>query len=427
MVSFFLYEKNRQMKSATGTWTWSSLVVAAVTACFLVANGVHAGTNPCVSAPCLNGATCTNITATTFNCTCVPGWSGTTCQTNINECASSPCANSATCIDGVNSYSCTCVAGWSGTTCQTQIDECASFPCLNSATCVDGVNSFSCSCVPGWTGSTCQTQIDECASAPCVNSATCVDGLNSWTCVCVPGWSGVFCQTDIPECASNPCQNSGICVDLVNGFDCDCVNGWNGTVCNENDLGYVCANYNESIGQPCFTCGCPVGFVGDRCHEHLCQLQPCVVNNTQSCVGTSSGSGFQCNCVPGFLGIYCQTDLDECASSPCNTSISNCTDLINGYRCDYCSSFQPCMNGGTCVSNTTAPGSFTCTCPTGAIGSSCSQCDTGSGYHFCAGQNCVNWQTDINNCGGCGIRCDPASQVCSSSSCVSNGIPVGGV
>jgi hypothetical protein len=75
-------------------------------------------------------------------------------------CADQPCQNGGTCNDdGVGGYTCTCVAGFQGTQCETNIDDCAINPCLNGGTCVDGIDSFSCTCVTGWTGSTCQTPV----------------------------------------------------------------------------------------------------------------------------------------------------------------------------------------------------------------------------------------------------------------------------
>ena len=36
-----------------------------------------------------------------------------------NECSPDPCLNGATCVDGVNQYTCNCVPGYTGTNCET--------------------------------------------------------------------------------------------------------------------------------------------------------------------------------------------------------------------------------------------------------------------------------------------------------------------
>jgi hypothetical protein len=77
--------------------------------------------NPCFTQPCQNGGTCvlTGAAPTSlFTCSCVPGYSGTLCQTLNNNCAPNPCQNGATCTNGVNTYTCTCPAGGSGLQCQ---------------------------------------------------------------------------------------------------------------------------------------------------------------------------------------------------------------------------------------------------------------------------------------------------------------------
>ena len=54
----------------------------------------------------------------TVTCSCAPGWTGPTCEENIDECASLPCKHGGTCVDGVNSFSCSCFYGWGGPTCE---------------------------------------------------------------------------------------------------------------------------------------------------------------------------------------------------------------------------------------------------------------------------------------------------------------------
>lgn len=40
-------------------------------------------------------------------------------------------------------------AGFTGVTCQTQVNECASAPCKNGGTCQDKIGYFVCACPPG--------------------------------------------------------------------------------------------------------------------------------------------------------------------------------------------------------------------------------------------------------------------------------------
>ena len=44
---------------------------------------------------------------------------------------------------------CQCSAGYTGSTCDVEIDECASAICPNDSVCVDGVNAFQCVCSNG--------------------------------------------------------------------------------------------------------------------------------------------------------------------------------------------------------------------------------------------------------------------------------------
>ena len=63
--------------------------------------------DPCANSPCKNGGNCTAKDAG-FSCACVPGYTGSTCETDVNDCASSPCLFGGQCIDGINSFECVC-------------------------------------------------------------------------------------------------------------------------------------------------------------------------------------------------------------------------------------------------------------------------------------------------------------------------------
>ena len=92
-----------------------------------------------------------------FRCFClfeqISFLSGELCDTEINECEIyTPCENNSTCTDLVNSYNCTCLPGYTGINCSVDINECDLDPCLQGSTCVDEVNGFSCTCAQGYTG-----------------------------------------------------------------------------------------------------------------------------------------------------------------------------------------------------------------------------------------------------------------------------------
>ena len=56
-------------------------------------------------------------------------------------------------------------------------------------------------------------------------------------------------------------------------------------------------------------------------HNITVSLVVCPCHNNGSCVphpNKPRGSGFyQCNCIPGFTGVMCETNIDECQSYPC--------------------------------------------------------------------------------------------------------------
>jgi hypothetical protein len=178
-----------------------------------------------------------------------------------NGCASSPCLNDALCILNLDgSYFCYCTQGYSGPTCEVEINECASSPCKNAATCLDLKNAFLCQCQSGYAGVFCELLLATTTptttittpgilcpfQSPCQNQGLCIFFGSSYQCVCLEGYSGSLCETSFTTtsittttlsasqyCTSRTCKNGGTCVSGTNGafVRCDCRNGFYGTYC----------------------------------------------------------------------------------------------------------------------------------------------------------------------------------------------------
>ena len=82
------------------------------------------------------------------------------------------------------------------------------------------------------------------------------------------------------------------CAENFGGLDCtQCVSGFTGPNCNETDL---------------------IHYSGVNCSDNgVCRN---VVNN------------FQCMCIPGFTGVLCQTNINDCVGVDC-TGNGWCTML----------------------------------------------------------------------------------------------------
>lgn len=69
-------------------------------------------------------------------------------------------------------------------------------------------------------------------------------------------------------------------------------------------------------------------FLGVNCQTDLdeCESNPC--QNGATChdlIGM-----YFCECPPGFNGTDCEVDVDECASEPCQND-ALCRDMVNRY------------------------------------------------------------------------------------------------
>lgn len=113
-------------------------------------------------------------------------------------------------------------------------------------------------------------------------------------------------------------------------------------------------------------------------------------------------------CVNGACQGDCAAGFGSCdPTNPCETNFS--TDKNNCGACgNACSGDgQGCVNGQcACVANC-GPG--------GSVDANC-QCTCAAGLTSC-GASCVDTNTDVNNCGGCGQTCGPIVSECSAGKC----------
>ena len=90
-------------------------------------------------------------------------------------------------------------------------------------------------------------------------------------------------------------------------------------------------------------CACPEGYTGIECETDIdeCESSPCVRGSCDNKI-----KSYNCQCHPGYNGINCQININECDSSNCVHG--TCFDMVNAYRC-ICSTGY----GGTNCEGTT--------------------------------------------------------------------------
>uniref|UniRef100_A0A667WU45 Delta/notch-like EGF repeat containing n=1 Tax=Myripristis murdjan TaxID=586833 RepID=A0A667WU45_9TELE len=235
------------------------------------------------------------------------------------------CSGKGKCITqpSESTFFCECEDGYTGIFCE-EFDACHHRPCHNNGTCTDirqgdeGRN-FTCTCPPGYEGERCQLLVDHCLSQPCKNGATCFSSLAGPRCYCPEGYQGAMCEQKVDPCASSPCHNNGTC-------------------------------YAQGPGPLGFGCSCTAGFTGPTCAQlvDFCALNPCAHG-----ICRSVGNSYRCLCVPGYHGLYCEEEYNECLSAPCQ-NYATCRDLINAYECVCTPQFE-----GMCVY---AVNDYVCVC-----------------------------------------------------------------
>lgn len=204
------------------------------------------------------------------------------------------------------------------------------------------------------------------------------------------------------NCSSSPCENGGSCKDLEVGYQC---------ICPMHPIAYMGIN-------------CELLY--DACTKHDCPAH-------MTCNNTPGLPEYECICMPGFTGIDCSININECESNPCKDPRFECVDSVSGYACkcqtglnegcqsSVCSN-HTCLNNGTCVEG---PGDSACICQPGFTGTHCKD-----NIDECASNPCQNGaicrdRVNEYSCfcvpGFQGYNCEIDINECASRPCKNNG------
>ncbi|XP_035687115.1 fibropellin-1-like [Branchiostoma floridae] len=379
--------------------------------------------NECWSNPCMNGGTCIDI-VNGYICDCISGQTGRNCENAY--CSSNPCMNGGTCENG----RCLCVQGYQGHLCQLDVDECTSSPCLNNAECFNEVPGYTCHCPPGYAVVRCGMEVNECASNPCWRGGTCIDGTGSYTCVCKYGSAGQNCEialnngtcywfsddSQAHETASTTCADmGGHLMDVKEpneqqwiGSHISDVSEWTSlrTKSHPNFVyndGAPISNQvqwtSKSMYSPHDTCVLLDSADGYRAvytscteqYNYVCESPamprvPNMCHNGGQALTCFSDDTIFCSCQPGYTGLNCETDIDECASNPCLNG-GTCLEHLGFFQCECPGPFtrdrcedsscvpNPCPFSWTCVGT---DGGISCLMPSRKHGRTAFQCTNSS-------------------------------------------------
>ncbi|XP_049304879.1 protein serrate [Bactrocera dorsalis] len=396
-----------------------------------------------------------------YTCDCTPGWTGPSCEINIDECAGGPCEHGGTCIDLIGGFRCECPPEWTGDVCQIDVNECEvhyTTTTTNSnnhhnnhhlnngaGTLADAISSATSSAaliaaISAASSSTAataaakaalQSQAASAANAtviraaaaaqgatqsgtvgPCINAQQCVNLPGSFSCVCLEGWGGPTCAQNLDDCVGQ-CKNGATCIDLVNDYHCACATGFTGRDC-ETDID-ECANSPCRNGGECvdligkFKCICPLGYSGSLCEEAKdhCTPSPCLQGR---CLNTPGS--YYCHCPPDRAGKHCEQIRPLCSQPPCN----------EGCFANATMNALPCSGHGTCEIGDV--GTF-CKCHVGYTGTFCEHNLNECSPNPCRnGGICLDGDGDFTcECisGWTGKRCSERANECYGGQCQNGG------
>uniref|UniRef100_A0A7N6A4T3 EGF-like-domain, multiple 6 n=1 Tax=Anabas testudineus TaxID=64144 RepID=A0A7N6A4T3_ANATE len=189
-------------------------------------------------------------------CKCVPGYTGKTCNQDLNECGLKPRPCEHRCMNTYGSYKCYCLNGY------TLMPDGS---CANSRTCSLAHCQYGCEEVQGEIRCLCPSaglqlghdertcvDIDECVTGKnlCPFNRQCVNTFGSYYCKCQDGYDlkyvdGKYDCVDVDECAagSHKCSHHAVCLNTQGSYKCKCKSGFRGN-------GFECSAIPESQAGP---------------------------------------------------------------------------------------------------------------------------------------------------------------------------------
>lgn len=407
----------------------------------------------CFEVRCSGNGKCTVASGGT-SCTCFEGYTGESCETEINECAEQSCSGRGSCTDLIAGYRCKCRSSKHyGADCEFEVtsnptssptnapsksptrfptafpsespsksptrsptaspsrspstsptNSPTAFPSKSPSKSPSQSPSASPTTGPSASPSRSPSPYDDCSTQPCSEHGVCQDAVGTFICACSIGWSGKTCSVPT-DCTAGSngkaCENGGSPAGRTGNCKCKCAGtGFEGPNCERNVddcADQACTGHGECIdGINDFSCVCDEGWLGKICEVATdCTAGP----NGKVCEngGAPAGKTGECKCQcagTGFEGPVCARNVDDCAAQPCSEH-AECLDRINGFfcKCDRGWSGQKCLVPTDCTAGPNGKACENDGVPAGKTGECKCEC-AGTGFE---GPACAR---NVDDCAG---------------------------